>query len=43
MLALMTYMGHATVESTYYYLESTPELMVDIAHCYETFVYGDRS
>lgn len=42
-LALMTYMGHATVESTYYYLESTPELMVDIAHCCETFVYGDRS
>jgi integrase/recombinase XerD len=40
MLALTTYMGHAKVESTYWYLESTPELMADIAlHC-EAFVYG---
>ena len=31
MLALTTYMGHAKVASTYWYLESTPELMVDIA------------
>jgi integrase len=43
MLALMTYMGHAKVESTYYYLESTPELMVDIARCCEAFIYGDES
>lgn len=42
MLALTTYMGHAKVESTYYYLENTPELMVDIAQCCEAFVYGGQ-
>jgi integrase len=42
MLALTTYMGHAKVESTYYYLEKTPELMVDIAQCCEAFVYGGQ-
>ena len=30
-LALTHYLGHAHVESTYWYLENTPELMVDIA------------
>lgn len=40
MLALTTYMGHAKVESTYWYLESTPELMADIAQRCEAFVYG---
>jgi site-specific recombinase XerD len=40
MLALTTYMGHARVEDTYWYLESTPELMVDIARATETFVKG---
>jgi hypothetical protein len=30
MLALSTYMGHARLESTYWYLESTPQLMADI-------------
>jgi integrase/recombinase XerD len=39
-LALTTYMGHAKVESTFWYLESTPELMADIAQCTEAFVYG---
>lgn len=39
-LALTTYMGHAKVESTFWYLESTPELMADIAQCAEAFVYG---
>ena len=38
MLALTTYMGHAKVESTYWYLESTPQLMVDIARHCEAFV-----
>jgi integrase/recombinase XerD len=42
MLALTTYMGHAKVHSTYWYLENTPELMTDIARCCETFIYGDR-
>ena len=41
-LALTTYMGHAKVQSTYWYLESTPELMADIAQCAEAFVYGGR-
>lgn len=43
MLALTTYMGHAKVESTYWYLENTPELMTDIAQRCEAFMYGDRS
>ena len=42
MLALTTYMGHAKVESTYWYLENTPELMTDIARRCETFIYGDQ-
>lgn len=41
-LALTTYMGHAQVESTYWYFDSTPELMADIAQCTEAFVYGGR-
>jgi integrase len=43
MVALMTYLGHAKVESTYWYLESTPELMADIARCAEAFVRGGKS
>jgi integrase/recombinase XerD len=39
-LALTTYMGHVKVESTYWYLESTPELMSDIARRCEAFVFG---
>jgi integrase/recombinase XerD len=40
MLALTTYMGHTCVASTYWYLESTPHLMMDIARTCETFVHG---
>jgi site-specific recombinase XerD len=40
MLALSTYMGHARLESTYWYLESTPQLMADIADLCESFVQG---
>lgn len=40
MLALTTYMGHTCVASTYWYLESVPELMSDIARRCETFIYG---
>ncbi len=40
MLALATYMGHVCVQSGYWYLESTPELMSDIAQRCEQFVYG---
>jgi integrase len=33
-LALSTYLGHATVASTYRYLEATPRLLTSIAaHC----------
>ena len=42
-LALSTYMGHAKVHSTFWYLESTLELMVDIAHKCEMFIYGGAS
>lgn len=42
MLALTTYMGHAKVESTYWYLDNTPELMTDIARRCEAFIYGDQ-
>jgi integrase/recombinase XerD len=37
MLALSTYLGHAKVDSTYWYLEAAPELMADIAGCCEAF------
>jgi integrase len=40
MLALTTYMGHTCVASTYWYLESTPHLMLDIASTCEAFVHG---
>lgn len=43
MLALSTYLGHARVESTYWYLESTPLLMTDIAEVSELFMKGDAS
>jgi integrase/recombinase XerD len=42
MLALSTYMGHAHLESTYWYLESTPQLMTDIASVCEPFLQGDK-
>lgn len=40
-LALTTYMGHTTISSTFWYLERTPQLMVDIAHACEAFIYGE--
>jgi integrase/recombinase XerD len=42
-LALTTYMGHACVSDTYWYLETTPQLMTDIANACETFVHGGTS
>jgi integrase len=41
MLALTTYMGHAHVSSTYWYLDSAPQLMSDIANACESFLQGD--
>ena len=42
MLALSTYLGHAKVVDTYWYLEAVPELMGDIAEKCERFVMGGR-
>ena len=42
-LALTPYMGHACVARTYWSLERTPHLMVDIAATCEAVVYGGRS
>jgi len=41
MLALSTYMGHARVEDTFWYLESTPQLMNDIVNACELFMQGE--
>ena len=43
MLALSTYLGHARVTDTYWYLEATSQLMADIADAYERFTKGDIS
>jgi hypothetical protein len=42
-LALTISMGHACVASTYWYLERTPHLMVDIAKTCEAFLYGETA
>ena len=43
MLVLSTYLGHARVTDTYWYLQAVPELMTDIAHASESFVKGELS
>jgi integrase len=43
MLALATYMGHVNIQATYWYLETTPELMRDIALVGEGFFCGGRT
>lgn len=42
MLALATYMGHVNIDTTYWYLETTPELLRDIATAGETFLWGGQ-
>ena len=42
MLALATYLGHVNINTTYWYLETTAELMRDIAIVAESFVQGGR-
>jgi len=42
MVALSTYLGHAKVSDTYWYLEAVPELLQDIAERCERFVMGGR-
>jgi integrase len=43
MLALATYLGHVNIDSTYWYLESTPELLADIAAAGEAYLCGGQS
>jgi integrase len=40
MLALSTYLGHAKLESTYWYLHTTPHLLVSSADVCERFAQG---
>ncbi len=42
MLALSTYLSHASVVETYWYLQATPQLMKDVSHAAESFVKGER-
>lgn len=42
MLALATYMGHVNIDATYWYLETTPELLRDIAAVAEKFAQKGR-
>ena len=42
MLALSTYLGHAHLADTYWYLEATPQQLKDIALLGERFVKGDQ-
>jgi integrase/recombinase XerD len=42
MLALATYLGHVNINSTYWYLETTPELLRSIAVFTEDFVQGGQ-
>jgi hypothetical protein len=35
-------MGHANIYATYWYLETTPDLLRDIAASGEAFYYGGR-
>ncbi len=42
MLALATYLGHVNINATSWYLETTPELLLDIAVVAENFVEGGR-
>jgi integrase/recombinase XerD len=39
-VALSTYIGHSDIKHTYWYLESTPELLADIAAAAEALVTG---
>jgi len=43
MLALSTYLGHVSIDSTYWYLESTSELLADIAAAGEAYLGGGHS
>jgi hypothetical protein len=40
-VALATYMGHADIAHTYWYLQATPELMAGIAAAGEMLMTGE--
>jgi integrase len=40
-LALSTYLGHASVRGTYWYLQTTPQLLCDIANAAEALTKGE--
>jgi hypothetical protein len=42
MIALATYMGHANIYSTYWYLEAAADLMRDVAEASEGFFVDGR-
>ena len=42
MLALATYLGHVNINATYWYLETTPELLREIAIVTESFLRGGQ-
>ena len=42
MVALATYLGHVNIDATYWYLETTPDLLRDIAVAGESFLDGGR-
>jgi integrase/recombinase XerD len=42
MLALMTYMGHGQIDSSYWYLHATPHLLAQISEMSEIFREGGR-
>lgn len=43
MVALATYLGHSSIQNTYWYLEATPELLTDIAGASERHFNGGSS
>jgi integrase len=43
MLALMTYMGHGQIDSTYWYLHATPQVLAQISDLSESFGKGEQS
>jgi integrase/recombinase XerD len=42
MLALSTYLGHAHISDTYWYLQSTTHLMTDIADDCQAYLEGEQ-
>lgn len=42
-VALATYLGHADIADTYWYLEATPELLADMASAAETLVAKEEA